>query len=347
MTVQIRQFDPKSATQADWEAITDLTNLRSSIILPDDPQYSVETVKKNWLSTPPVVSEYHWFAWTSAGELVGRGEVDFINMEENKHMAQVFLFVDPDWRRQGIGSQLLALMNQKAQEGGRRMLLGSVYERDDSGQAFSKTIGAEVGLATHTNQLKIEDADRALIQKWIDRSQERASGYTLEFWDGPYPEEDLEKAAVMVGAMNQAPTGDLDIEDFQYTPELFRQIEATFAAQGVERWTYVAREKATGDLVGYTDIIWQPTKPNIGMINSTGVLEQHQNQGLGRWLKAAMMQKILTEKPNVTLIRTGNADMNEPMLKINNQLGFKPYQANSVVQVSLDKVAEYLNTRNI
>lgn len=345
MPIQIQPFDPKTGTDADWQAITALSNLRASIILPEDPPLTSEFIKQNWLSTPPIITDYHWFAWNGDGELVGRGEVGFINMEENKHLGQVFLFVHPGWRRQGIGSQFLSLITQKALEYNRRLLIGNIFERDPDGQEFARKIGAEIGLATHTNQLKLTEVNLRLVRFWIERAPERACDYVLEFWEGPYPEEDIERAAVMVGAMNQAPTGDLDIDHFKYTPDLLRQIEAMYASQGVGRWTYVARHMPTGDLAGYTDILWQPAKPNIGFIDATGVLEQHQNHGLGRWLKAAMIEKILAEKPEVTLIRTGNADMNAPMLKINNELGFKPYQANSVVQVSLEKVAAYLQTR--
>lgn len=142
--------------------------------------------------------------------------------------------------------------------------------------------------------------------------------------------------------MNQAPTGDLDIEDFTYTPDLLRQIEAAMQAQGATRWTYAARELATGKLAGFTEVMFRPDRPTIAYQGNTGVLEQYRGYGLGRWLKAAMIQRILEEKPDITLIRTGNADENAPMLKINNELGFKPYQSNSIVQVTLDTAMQHL-----
>ena len=67
--------------------------------------------------------------------------------------------------------------------------------------------------------------------------------------------------------------------------------------------------------------------------------------GLGKWLKAAMLLKVLAERPDVTLVRTGNADMNVPMLKINHALGFKPYIAHTVWQLDTAAVGAKLVNR--
>ncbi|MCP4421166.1 MAG: GNAT family N-acetyltransferase, partial [Chloroflexi bacterium] len=59
------------------------------------------------------------------------------------------------------------------------------------------------------------------------------------------------------------------------------------------------------------------------------------NHGIGRALKAAMLEKIVAEQSEAKFIRTGNADANVPMLRINNELGFKPYQSEIVWQLKV------------
>jgi len=74
----------------------------------------------------------------------------------------------------------------------------------------------------------------------------------------------------------------------------------------------------------------------------TGVFPEYRNKGLGRWLKAAMLEKVLKERPEVKYVRTGNADVNAAMLKINTELGFQPYMADALWQVEIDRVLTYL-----
>jgi GNAT superfamily N-acetyltransferase len=115
----------------------------------------------------------------------------------------------------------------------------------------------------------------------------------------------------------------------------------------VERWTLFAREKATGKIAGYTEVYWNPERPENLSQADTAVFEEYQGRGLGRWLKAAMIDKVLRERPQVKRIRTGNADSNAAMLKINTEMGFKPYKSWKNWQIELDKVWEYLRARDV
>jgi hypothetical protein len=60
-----------------------------------------------------------------------------------------------------------------------------------------------------------------------------------------------------------------------------------------------------------------------------------------------MLDKVLKDRPQVKYVRTGNADTNAAMLKINMELGFKPYMAETLWQVELQQVLEYLQSPGI
>jgi mycothiol synthase len=145
-------------------------------------------------------------------------------------------------------------------------------------------------------------------------------------------------------AINNMPTDSLEIEDFEFTPEQLKQMDQSMAARGIERWSLVAREKSTGNYVGWTDLTFNPTKPNLADVGGTAVAKDYQNLGLGRWLKAAVVEQLMWERPNVTKIRTANAHSNAPMLKINDELGFKPALTTDLWQVATEKVRVYIDT---
>jgi mycothiol synthase len=341
-TISITPFDVDHASQQQWEAFAELRNTRLAEIYPDDPPTSVDYVMRTWSTTPSIVRQFVWIVWTSSAKIAGMGDMNLLDLPENKHLAQGGIYVHPGHRRQGIGKQLLKCVVDHALQDGRTILITEAFAGNPAGLDFAQKYGAEVGLAVTINQLKLVEVDHAMIRSWMRRAAERASGFHLEFWDGVYPEKDLEEISILMGAMNQAPRGSLDVNDIQYTPDILRQIDAQLQAIGAGRWTFVARELVTGHLAGLTDVMWQPSKPGIGNIANTGVLEQYRNLGLGRWLKAAMLEKVLIDKPEVKFIRTGNANMNAPMLKINQELGFRPYTASSVVQLNLEKAKEFL-----
>jgi hypothetical protein len=63
---------------------------------------------------------------------------------------------------------------------------------------------------------------------------------------------------------------------------------------------------------------------------------------LGKWLKAAMLERLHRERPDVRVVRTGNADTNAAMLAINEALGFAVAREAIVWQVATDDLARRL-----
>jgi mycothiol synthase len=56
-----------------------------------------------------------------------------------------------------------------------------------------------------------------------------------------------------------------------------------------------------------------------------------------------MMNRVLVGFPQVEVVRTGNANSNVPMLKINTEMGFKPYLDRVIWQMDARDVEDYLS----
>ncbi len=340
---KVQEFLATEATDYEFEALQKYENEMRAERLPEDPPRSVTGVKADWQTNPPFLKMWVWLVWDAAETaVIAQGIIAYTESEDNQHLAQVSIGVLPAYRRQGIARQLLELIVPIAVSQGRRLLVGNTNGRVPAGEQFMERLGGNRGLATHINQLFLADLDHALLNSWLQIGQKRRAEFELGLWHGPYPEDRLDEIVALHDVMNQQPYDDLDVEEFHITGEQLRQIEANMAAQGVERWTFYVQERPTGKLAGYTEMMFTPERPAVASQGDTGVFPEYRGRGLGRWLKAVMLEKVLAERPSVQFVRTGNADSNAAMLKINRELGFKPHLSQTIWQIETDKVRAYL-----
>jgi GNAT superfamily N-acetyltransferase len=341
--VDIRPFEPHTASDKDYEALNAFQNGIKAESWPSEPQTTVQELRDDWVAIPSYQTYHCWAAWVS-DRAVAFASVSVSN-KDNLHLAHFELAVAPERRRRGLAARLLANIAQAAAAEGRRTLMAFSSSLVPAADAFAGRIGAAPGRTMLTNLLDLKELNADTIAAWLKRGEALAPEFEMGFWRGTYPDSDLSAIAQMHGVMNDMPRGTLELEDEVWTPEILRDRERTLAQRETERWTCYLRDRTNQRLAGYTEVFWTRYQPESLQQGDTGVLPEYRQRGLGTWLKAAMIEWVLRERPQLKRVRTWNADSNAPMLRINYSMGFKLELSSTHWQISLQDLQAYLASK--
>ena len=337
--------DLKTASDDELLLHHEFWNARRAEILPDDPPIPWEE-RRRWLKEPPEHLVTRVFAIYHDGKVIGIADADWRNDDkENPESGWMEVVVSPTYYRQGHGSRILLALLEEIYPLGRRKMFAATNGMRQGGKPFAEALGAKFGQEEHTNQLLFSE----LNQDYLKHSLENAptDQYELVWYDCQYPDDqaELQKICAVFEVMNTAPRGELEFNDWKATPEKLLQDAANAKKNEQQWWLCIAKHKQTGHYAGFTETGWHHNRPKIAGQYGTGVDPTHRGHGLGAWLKAVMIERILRERPSVNCIRTGNADSNEPMLKINHSLGFKPFRDRIEWQVDVEKTLKILRSK--
>jgi GNAT superfamily N-acetyltransferase len=335
------EVDPKRASPDFWKRYHAYRRLRHEEARPGDPIRPDDVEEQRMRRDDPVEIAYRYeierdgtmLSWLSA--LTARPSGPGYN--SNKHLFEAIWSVHRDHRRQGIGRSWLPLVLELMDR--HRCTVLNTGAEEDSGHAFLKWLGADAKLIETENRLNLSNVDWAMVRRWTDEGPKRSPQTRLEVYDGGVPEAMWDDyAPQMTTMLNTVPFDDLDHGEEVVTPETLREWHARRSIGGEKQHAVITREP-DGVISGMTDCSWAPHRPMHIHQEFTGVRPDARGRGLGKWIKAAMLEHLHELYPDAKWISTENADSNAPMLAINTQLGFKPYKTSIEYQMSRKQLA--------
>jgi GNAT superfamily N-acetyltransferase len=311
--------------------------------VPEDPEPPIELIVRRLRTRAPVMKARDWLVRDGA-DVVASAQLTRWDSAENPHWRDGWILVAPEHRRRGIARALLAGMVRAAGESDDIVIGSWVNSRIPAGNDFARAVGATEGLNNRTSRTTLAEIDRALVAEWAHLDP---SGYRLIWIDEDVPDEHMDRVIAAYDLMNTAPRGDLAFGDWHVTAEEIRQWDAVRKKTGGEHRLLLASHEATGAAVGFTETNRHPETPWIIGQQGTAVDPAHRGHGIGKWIKAAMIERIWREWPDARVIQTGNAYSNAPMLSINDRLGFKEVWSTIVWQLKITDARRYLEARGL
>ena len=321
--VEIRPVSGLDAAQDDhfraWAGVFEASNRHA---LGDaHSSWGVEELRELERST-----ERRRLGWVAAadGLVVGALAVT-LPVHDNRGIAEIGVAVHPDHRRRRVGTRLLAVAEEAASQEGRSVLVAetewSFDGRDVGGEEFAARHGYAAAQTVLRSTLFLP-ADRDRLEEVL--GADGTDGYRTHTCLDGIPEGWLEGRAELSRRMStDIPLGDLRLEEEVWDADRVRASYDQVTAMRRRVVDTFAIEEATGQLVGYTQLqVGEP--PDLAYQQDTLVMREHRGHRLGLRVKAASTLAVMAELPDVTRIRTWNAEENRHMLAVNRQLGYQP-----------------------
>jgi GNAT superfamily N-acetyltransferase len=258
-------------------------------------------------------------AFDAAGTVVAYARIGHDTLSD-RTLTYGNIWSDPARRRQGATTALLSHLKTWARGHGCDRLVLDAPEAEGAA-AFAEKHGGRLVGSDKRSMLDLRKLDRAQFEEWATPSADNAE-YRSVRWADRAPEDLVASYVRARNAMDDAPHGDLELEVREGTVQEQREREAAAIRSGVSCHV-LAAVAPDGSVAGFTQVFVSPGTFRMANIGDTAVVGAHRGHGLGLRLKAENTLWILDNVPHLDAIDTLNNEANEPMLRVNRQLGYE------------------------
>lgn len=254
--------------------------------------------------------------------------------ESNRGILWFDLYVLRESRGRGVGRAIFPQVLEVAQRHEGR-LIGTNAEEPE-GVATLEGHGFKRRSEARYSRLDLLALDWSRVAAWAAEGRQRSPERTLRLLVGSPPADELEAhSRSMTELFNTIPWDDIDHGDIVFTPETVIEGGEHHERLGGVMTRHLVYEP-DGRMTAGTEMLHFPdAQPEHAHQWLTAVHRTAQGNGIGRWMKCEMRLHLRRTFPRVRWVLTDNASSNSHKLKINIELGFRPYRVEGTYQAAL------------
>ncbi|WP_051246550.1 GNAT family N-acetyltransferase [Nocardioides halotolerans] len=303
----------------EFSTVWQVEEIRASMADPDARNFRTGWI--GWLPDPSGHDRAVTIGWMAGSNV------------DNTDLADVLVCCTPGARGHGHAAEMLAHVEEQARARGRSRLVGEVvwpYADGPGGTgstdlAWATRQGFELALVDVQRRLSLP-VPAADLDALAAEAASHHDGYALRSFSGPVPDDLVEGWAALTATLStEAPMGDIAREQEAADVGAVRAEEALLATQGRVRVGTVALSP-DGEAVAYSDLVLTIHESERAYQWGTLVLPAHRGHRLGLAVKVANLRRLQETEPQISTVVTFNADVNAPMVSVNDRLGFRPVQ---------------------
>jgi GNAT superfamily N-acetyltransferase len=317
----VHEWDPRTASSGELESLLGALNSALSADLPEDPLWQDNSLREYLAEVMPGERRISWIAREEPaadgepGRIVGHIHVLLLG-----DIGVIEVMVHPDYRRRGLGRQLLAKAARRTYQEGFRSI-GVEVVGGTPAVGFYESLGFVKEYMETRSVLRLSTVDWQAAEEMACGI---AAGYELRFCPGGPPDELIDAYAKAKAEVRDVDDGDLDLRPSSYDPQRLRDSLDCLHRRGMKPYIVLAIHEATGEVAGLTEVVVPAQHPTRADQYDTIVGQDHRGYGIDRAIKARMLSELRTAEPQLAEVQTWNAQANEAMLKVNAELGFLP-----------------------
>lgn len=315
--MRLRQWDPACAPDREIDDWRVAFNEVLAADLPAEPRWVPDRIREYLAAAVPDERRASFVA-EEDGRLMGYAGLVLLD-DDGAGTAVLELFTRPRFRGRGVGDALLRAAGQHAAAEGQRLLTAEVIGGTPAVDFYQRR-GFTRAVVERRELLDLSTVDWERIAKLAGRI---VPGYRVEPF-AELPPEPLPGDRTSRGQGFRATAASDAAFRTGFDPALVADSMRTLRARGQRPYVTVAVHQATGELVGLTELAVPAQRPTRADQYDTLVVPAHRGYGLGLAMKASMLLDLHRAEPALTSVQTWQATENEPMARVNAELGFQP-----------------------